>query len=621
MSDEQEPGTGHPEADDQEPETPQAAEEAVGRADGESEESAADGLGGRDVAEGDLADDDVLIADEPDGKKSRRKRESAKRRSAGGRRRRRGRRMTPRRWLPVLVFAVLVAAAVVVNRSDDEVERPTVPVDRAGVVMPVAAGPRALSTAFFCSGGTATGKRGEAELAVLIANGSRKGTKADITFVTIAGRTRKVSVDVPAAGRVRVAAADHVEGDWVAATVDVLGPDVVVEKTVNGRDGFELGPCPTTASDRWYVASGSTAIGAKERLVLYNPFPAPSSVDISFSTEDGRLTPRALRGFTIPAGSLRVVDTDLMPARKAEIAATVVARTGKIVVDRVQSYDGTGAAIPADGDAAAVSAPIGLASASGTSSPSTRWVFPDVVSAEGTRTQIALFNPTSRTAEIDLVLSYEDPRRRAAIEPVQVTLPGMEERLVDLRSVPGLELGQPFMLRVESLAIDGDPAVPVVAEQVVLNAPSAAPGATEGRGGEGVGEEAGGPSAGGLVDGFSVTVGSPVMAPTWYLTTAGASPSRSASAVVANVGDEAAAVRIETVLNGSRTRLPKVLRVPAGDRRTIDLEDVDPSAAIVVSSSVPVVVSRTVVASSGSGVSYSIAAPIPAGVRTLPPAD
>ena len=240
---------------------------------------------------------------------------------------------------------------------------------------------------------------------------------------------------------------------------------------VTGANGFERGPCPTTASDTWYVPSGSTEIGAVERLVLYNPFPEDSSVDVSFATNDGRLTPGPLRGFTLPSGSVRVIDSDLMPARKTEIASILRARTGRFVVDRVQTYDGTGAEIAADGDAAAVGPPTGLASTPGITTTSARWIFPDVISRPGARTQIAIFNPSSRTAEIDLVLTYEDPARRSEIEPISLTLTGVEQRMVDLRSVPGLEPDAPFTVRLESLALDGNAAVPVVAEQVVTNAP------------------------------------------------------------------------------------------------------------------------------------------------------
>lgn len=560
---------------------------------------------------------------------------------------RRASRLTPRRWLPFLVFVAVVAGLIAADITEEPVAQPTAAIDRAGTMLPVAGRADALSTAFFCSGGSARGDDGPAELAMIIANAAAEGTTAELTFVGTGGVTEQTTVDLPARGRVRVAAIDHIEADWVAVTVDVLGPEVTVEKTVNGPEGFELTPCPTTASDTWYVPSGSTEIGAEERLVLYNPFPAASSVDISFVTNDGRISPRALEGFTVPGRSVQVVDTDLMPARKTEIAATVTARSGRIVVDRVQTYDGTGAPIAADGDAGEVAAPKGLASTPGVSTTSIRWMFPDVVSVEGSRTQIALFNPSDRPAEIDLVLTYEDPQRRNEIEPIRITLPDVEQRMVDLRAIPGLELGERYTVRVESLGFDGDPAVPVVAEQVVVNAPAivadpepepegddeaegdaeadadvdreeAPDGETSGDGAP-LEEQAGATSE--LVDGLSIVGGSPVTAPTWMLSTSGASARRSGTVVVANLGDETARITVEVVHDGRRVPLEQPLAVPAGDRRRVDLDGVDPTAILVVRGSQPIVVSRTIVATEGDGISYSLAAPVPAGVRTLPPAS
>lgn len=589
---------------------------------------------------------------------------------------RRTSRLTPRRWLPFLVFVAVVAGLIAADVTDDPVTRPTVAVDRAGTVLPVAGRVDALSTAFFCSGGTARGDEGPAELAMIIGNAAAQGTTAEVTFVGTDGVTERTSVDLPARGRVRVAAVDHIEADWVAATVDVLGPEVTVDKTVNGPQGFEITPCPTAASDTWYVPSGSTEIGAEERLVLYNPFPAASSVDISFVTNDGRSSPRALEGYTVPGRSVQVIDTDLMPARKTEIAAMITARSGRIVVDRVQTYDGTGAAIPAEGDAGEVAAPTGLASTPGVATTSTRWMFPDVVSVEGSRTQIALFNPTDRPAEIDLVLTYEDPQRRNEIEPIRITLPEIEQRMVDLRAVPGLEPGERYTVRVESLGFDGAAAVPVVAEQVVMNTPTYVPERTEtaededenaGEGeGEASGDEAGeerereqapdaeaapddeeasageeapdgeeapegessgdgvppeeqGPVEPELVDGLSIVGGSPVTAPTWMLSTSGASSARSGTVVVANLGEEMAEITVEVVIGGRRTALENPLKVPAGDRRRVDLDGVDPASMLVVSGTQPIVVSRTVVETDGDGISLSLAAPVPVGVRTLPP--
>src|SRR5690606_15190010 len=147
----------------------------------------------------------------------------------------------------------------------------------------------------------------------------------------------------------------------------------------------------------------------------------------------------------------------------------------------------------------------------------------------------------------------------------RITLPEDEQRMVDLRAVPGLELGERHTLRVESLGFDGATAVPVVAEMVVVNTTGAVPevaddpeAGSEGEaasGSEGEadperereqapdaeGEEAPqgeeqedeeqeappedqeGPVAPELVDGLSIVGGSPVTAPTWVLTLSGTS--------------------------------------------------------------------------------------------------
>ena len=67
--------------------------------------------------------------------------------------------------------------------------------------------------------------------------------------------------------------------------------------------------------------------------------------------------------------------------------------------------------------------------------------------------QIAIFSPSSRTAEIDLVLTYEDHRSN---RPISLTLTGVGNGWVDLRSVPGLRARRAVHVRLESLALDGN---------------------------------------------------------------------------------------------------------------------------------------------------------------------
>lgn len=106
--------------------------------------------------------------------------------------------------------------------------------------------------------------------------------------------------------------------------------------------------CAWAASNRWYLPSGTTLRGATLHLALFNPFPDPTSVDISFATDEGPISPWALTGMAVPARSLRVVTVE-NPSRRAEVATTITTRTGRIVVERLQIYDGTGDSVAGSG--------------------------------------------------------------------------------------------------------------------------------------------------------------------------------------------------------------------------------------------------------------------------------
>ena len=60
---------------------------------------------------------------------------------------------------------------------------------------------------------------------------------------------------------------------------------------------------------------GATVRGATSSLALFDPFPDDTSVDISFVTDQGPRSPRALQAFVIPGRSLRAVPEAFLPAR------------------------------------------------------------------------------------------------------------------------------------------------------------------------------------------------------------------------------------------------------------------------------------------------------------------
>lgn len=568
----------------------------------------------------------------------------AARKKQGRRVRRRRSRITPRRWLPFVVLMGVAAGAVVVERTLDDDPVPTNAVELASTRLPVAAEPGALSTAWYCSGGTAQGDEGIAELSAVIANGSPEPTTARVAVVDSEGNEATTTVDVPAQGRTRVTASDVLTAEWVGMVIEVLGGDVAVEREVVGPNGYDVSPCSSNAATEWFVPSGSTEIGAQEYLLLFNPFPGATSVDIDFATDEGALSPRPLQGLSVAGRSVRLVPLESLPARRAEIATRVAARSGRLVVDRVQIYDGTGDPMTGRGDDAVdTDPPRGVASTTAIPEASVRWLFPHARADEGTRTKVAVFNPGERTAEVDVIITYEDPTRMPEVEPVALTLPAGEQRTVDLTDVPGIEVGADFTVAIDSFGVDGVRAQPVVAEQLVFNrvrtlapeptdevpdgeAPPEGEEVPEGEAppddpgtGDGVPPEQQGPTTE-FVPGFAVVPGASVAATEWFLPSRGGTSTRRAAVVVANPSAAAIEVTVEAVVDGRREPVEgATVKIPGHDRRTLDLSGLGASPALRISADGPVVVAASSVSTAGLGASVSLASPMPSTVVLLPP--
>lgn len=513
-------------------------------------------------------------------------------RRPAGRHVRRVKKRTPRRWLPFLALTALVVGAVVAEKDParPEVRRLD---EAAGVVaLPTVAEVGAISSAWFCGGGTAVGDGGVAELSLVIANAESTGARAEVTVVTVGGETATTTVEVPARGRARVNTWELVQGDFVAATVEVRGGRVAVDREVAGPDGFSTGPCSTTAATSWFVPSGSTLRGAQEYLSLYNPFPDDASVDVAFDTDKGTRSPSPWTSYTVPGRSVRVLQVSDQVDDRAEVAARVTARSGRLVVDRLQTYDGSGDDVTGTEEGAVTTdAPQGLVSTAAIPSAADRWVFPGARLSPGNRTQVAVYNPSGSRAEIDVVISYEDPATVPATEPIQLDVPARRQRVLDLTDLAEVLPGQDFSIDVRSLQ-----GVPIVAERLGF-----------------WGEDAD-------VHGAGVAVGSPQAATRWLVVQGGPTKRRTSSVAVANLGSRDATLRVVELNGGTSTPVDAAsVEVPAGDRRALDLSDVSTAATLIIESDEPVVVSSLLAAVDGRlGVSFASAAPFPEALVALP---
>ncbi|HWJ97669.1 MAG TPA: hypothetical protein VNQ33_05875, partial [Acidimicrobiales bacterium] len=173
-------------------------------------------------------------------------------------RHRRSRRLTPRRWLPFAALLAVIVGAVMV--SSEEPSRPPASADPVLDTsrLPAVSASDAISTTWFCAGGTATGEGGIAEMTLVLANDAPRGAVAEVTVMGEAGKEASEQVDVPAHGRARVAASELLEAEWIGAVVEVQGGRVAVDREVAGPEGYDSAPCSPAASDHWFVPSGAT---------------------------------------------------------------------------------------------------------------------------------------------------------------------------------------------------------------------------------------------------------------------------------------------------------------------------------------------------------------------------
>ena len=377
-------------------------------------------------------------------------------------------------------------------------------------------------------------------------------------------------VVVPANTSVSVAATDAISSPTASALVELDGGGVAVEHAVTGPNGSAIAPCATEASDRWFFANGVTERDAREALALFNPFPDDAVVDITFSTDQGRAVPRELQGFPVPAGSMVFVPVQDSVRRRAVAAAEVVARTGRLVVDRVQVFDGTAGRA---GVSLTLGAPAGAE----------RWWFPDGLFQPLSLSETwHVYNPSDQEAQATITIA---PVSGETPDPIDLTLPPHTQQTVDASAakiLPGV---------AHSVTIESQNGVPIVAErQVDSRAPQARVG-------------------------WSSSLGAAVAAKQWVFPAGEAGPRTDEWVVVQNTTAKTVTLSVLGLADGVRLPIEDLqdLSVPAGGRLALRLGDhIQRSPLpILVQASGPVAVERDAYGVGRVGVSIVLGIPFP----------
>jgi hypothetical protein len=499
--------------------------------------------------------------------------------------------MTRARVPFIVVVATLLVGAFLVERNHDRDTLPEPELDLSRAA-PLSAPSDVLGSTWYCAAGSAVDD-GPADHTVVLANPTAGDRVAELTAFPGTAAPVTFEATIPAFSIERVRVRDIVTAPAAAVMVEAPGGSIAVTHELIGPTGRDSGPCSSTSSDVWHFAWGDTSRDARSLIVLFNPFPGDAVVDFRFATIDGTRLPQRLTGVVVPGQSVIVTDIGAEITRRDQVSTTLVARSGRVIAERLQTFDDTEEMLEGSDSRRALTVDLG------SPVPLETWVHPSARFTEGLIERIVVYNPGTATAEVDVEVLMADPSR-GAIEPFELSVrPGSYESITLSDEARVIELlddgGFDATLIVRSLNDVG-----VVAERVTL-VPTTAE-----------------------APGMSASAGTPLVGRSLVVVDPRPSGADAAVLTVMNLDSAALVTGSVTVLSRGVERPLggyESFEIGPGGRVAIDLVDQisgSGTSVLVVESSGPVAV--TVVArSSGPSDRFEIPAILQAGDAVLPP--
>lgn len=434
--------------------------------------------------------------------------------------------MTPtplRRVIVMALLFVVVVGAFVVDRAVDE--SPVRVQALPGATGPEAPSPSALSSSWYCTGGTANG--GALDVTVTVMNPTDTAIHGVLTAMPSEGEEAVKPFDVGPSTLVQFKGQELLAAPWLAVLVELDGGGAVVEQRLHNASDFDTSPCSPAASPTWYFPHGSTQKDGTLWLSLFNPFPDDAIIDLAFATGEGRRVPADFEGIVVPAQSVVPVDIGTHVRRQDFVSTEVRARSGRVVAGQAHLRT-------APPGAAGVSTLLGAPALQET------WVFPDGLATASISERVELYNPGEQEARVDVELALEE----GEVEPFEITVPPQSRFTLDLGAEERVPKDVPHAILAQS--INGVPVA--VARVVESRAPRV---------------------------GRTDTLGAVRLARSWALAGGEASELEDEWVVVYNPSEAATTVDVTALADGQRVAVEGLqgVAVPAGRRVALRLTD------------------------------------------------
>ncbi len=249
---------------------------------------------------------------------------------------------------------------------------------------------RAETSWYFAEGYTGTGF----DTYLLVFNPQSGTAAVDINFMTPHG-VCYASMDVPPFSRRTLRVNDVLPGEEMGISLACDRP-VVAERAMyfdcQGRTGGSDTAGASDLSREWYFSEGYTGGDFDEWLLMANPSNQNVTATVSFQRSDGATFERQV---TVPAKSRSTLHVDEIPGLEdAQLSSTVTASGPGLVAERAMYFTYYGGIGKVDGGDAAT----------GSISPSSRWLIPEGYTGRGFESWILIANleDESVTVSVDL---------------------------------------------------------------------------------------------------------------------------------------------------------------------------------------------------------------------------
>ena len=171
-----------------------------------------------------------------------------------------------------------------------------------------------------------------------VVNAGDGAAQIRVTYVPDAAKPVEQALALPAGRATTVGTPAAIAKFGAGALVEYAGGDVTVSRSVmladQGASGVAAASCARPGASSLVVPQGLTLNG-ETQIAMLNPGTADALVDIALLFRGERLEPQSLSRRIVPAGGRLVIREGDFAFDEADVAALIVARSGRVVADGV----------------------------------------------------------------------------------------------------------------------------------------------------------------------------------------------------------------------------------------------------------------------------------------------